>query len=62
MKKYAIKFVHVVEQTFTAIVEANNEDEAKSLFDADPFGNVKDEEPEDEQGIEIKIESVKEMD
>ncbi len=60
--KYAIEFKHVIEQTYTAIVEAENEEEARQIFDEDPFSNLEDEEPANEQGLEIIIESVKEMD
>ena len=60
--KYAIEFKHVIEQTYTAIVEAENEEEARQLFDKDPFSNLEDKEPSNEQGLEIIIEYVKEMD
>jgi len=60
--KYAIKFKHVIEQTYTAIVDAENEEEARQFFDEDPFSNLEDEEPSNEQGLEIKIKSIKEMD
>lgn len=60
--KYAIEFKHVIEQTYTAIVEAENEEEARQIFDEDPFSNLEDEEPANEQGLEIIIESIKEMD
>lgn len=59
--KYAIEFKHIVEQTYTAIVEAETEEEARNLFDKDPFSNLEDDEPSNEQGLEIIINSVEFM-
>lgn len=58
MKEYKIKFKHLVEQTFTAIIEAEDENHARQLFDEDPFSNLEDEEPANEQGLDIEIISV----
>ena len=55
MKTYHIKFKHTLEQTFTAIVEAESKKEAIELFEDDPFGNLVNEEPEDTQGLDIDI-------
>jgi hypothetical protein len=50
---YKINFKHLVENEYFAHVEANSKEEALKKFDEDPFEYV-DEEPYDEQGLEIK--------
>lgn len=37
MKKYVIKFEHVEESTYTAVVEANSYEEAMDIFEESPF-------------------------
>ena len=59
--KYAITFVHTVEQTYIAHIEADNELDAKELFNKDPFSCVVGE-PEDENGLEITIKSIEKED
>jgi hypothetical protein len=60
--KFAIKFKHTVEQTYTAIIEAENEVDAIAIFDEEPFEYLEDEEPSDEQGLRIDIIDVEEID
>jgi hypothetical protein len=59
MKKFKITFKHTVEITRNTIVEAETEEEAKALFDYEPFNN--DVEDEDEQGLEIEVLKVEEI-
>lgn len=59
--KYAIEFKHIIELNYEAIVEAKNKEEASELFYEDPFLYINDPEPTNEQGLEIVIESIKEM-
>lgn len=55
MKKFKITFVHTVEQTYEALVEAETEQEAKEKFGGNVFGNLINKDPIDEQGIDIDI-------
>jgi hypothetical protein len=55
MEKYRIKFKHTVEQTYCAVIKAKTKDEALEKFDEDPFGFLENEEPEDEQGLNIEV-------
>jgi hypothetical protein len=62
MAKYEIKFKHVLEQFYVAEIEAENENEARQLFDDDPFEYVGEGgEPYDEQGLDIIIEDIKKV-
>lgn len=62
MKKYEIKFKHVVELEYTSVVYAESESEARDAFENDPFEGVdNDQEPDDEQGLSIQIKSVEEI-
>ena len=58
--EYYIKFKHVIEETWTAVVNADTEEEAIEMFEDDPYEYVDDEQPEDSQGLEIKIIGVEE--
>ena len=57
-KKYIVTFKHTVEIEYTATVEADSEDQAEWLFLKDPFGF--DPEEQNNQGIDIEIESIDE--
>jgi hypothetical protein len=58
--EYVIEFKHLVEQTYKAIVEADSKEEAVRIFNEDPFSNLEDEDPIDEQGLEITIQYINE--
>ena len=60
--KYIINFTHTVEETYEAIVEASSKEEAKELFNEDPFKFVTTEEPIEVHGLDIKIDSIKKKD
>ena len=50
MKTYRIKFEHVEESTYTAVVEANSYEEAMDIFEESPFDYLENEEPDNVQG------------
>ena len=58
MKKYVIKFEHVEESTYTAIVEANSYEEAMDTFEESPFEDTKKEEPDNVQGLMYHVSEV----
>lgn len=60
MKKYVIKFEHVEESTYTAIVEANSYEEAMDIFEESPFDYLEDEEPEGVRGLTYHVSEVTE--
>lgn len=60
MKKYVIKFEHVKESTYTAIVEANSYEEAMDIFEESPFDYTKKEEPDYKQGLMYHVSEVTE--
>lgn len=60
MKKYVIKFEHVEESTYTAIVEANSYEEAMDIFEESPFEYTKKEEPDNVQGLMYHVSEVTE--
>ena len=60
MKKYVIKFEHVEESTYTAIVEANSYKEAMDIFEKSPFDYLEKEEPDNEQGLMYHVSEVTE--
>ena len=60
MKKYVIKFEHVEESTYTAIVEANSYEEAMDIFEESPFDYTKKEEPDTAQGLTYHVSEVTE--
>ena len=60
MKKYVIKFEHVEESTYTAIVEANSYEEAMDIFEENPFDYTKKEEPDKTQGVAWNVSEVTE--
>ena len=57
MKKYVIKFSHVEESEYTAVVEANSYEEAMDIFEESPF---EDEEPDTVQGLTYHVSEVTE--
>lgn len=60
MKKYVIKFEHVEESTYTAIVEAESYEEAMDIFEESPFDYLEDEEPDSVQGLTYHVSEVTE--
>lgn len=60
MKKYVIKFEHVEESTYTAIVEANSYEEAMDIFEESPFECTEEDEPDTVQGITYHVSEVTE--
>jgi hypothetical protein len=62
MKKYVIKFEHVEESEYTAIVEANSYEEAMDIFEESPFEYLEDEEPDSVQGYAFHVSEVTEDD
>lgn len=60
MKKYVIKFNHVEESEYTAVVEANSYEEAMDIFEESPFDFLEDEEPDYVQGHEFYVSKVTE--
>ena len=60
MKKYVIKFEHVEESTYTAIVEAESYEEAMDIFEESPFECIEEEEPDTVQGITYHVSEVTE--
>lgn len=60
MKKYVIKFEHVEESTYTAIVEANSYEEAMDIFEESPFEYIEDEESDTVQGQAFHVSKVSE--
>ena len=61
MAKYEIDFKHTVEESYTAIIEADSKDEALEMFDNDPFEYLIDEYPFDDQGLSIDVIEVREV-
>lgn len=60
MKKYVIKFEHVEESTYTAVVEANSYEEAMDIFEESPFECIEEEEPDTVQGLTYHVSEVTE--
>ena len=60
MNKYVIKFSHVEESKYTAIVEAESYEEAMDIFEESPFDYLEDEEPDSVQGHAIHVSKVTE--
>ena len=58
MKKYVIKFEHVEESTYTAVVEANSYEEAMDIFEESPFDYLEKEEPDNVQGLMYHVSEV----
>ena len=50
MNKYVIKFSHVEESEYTAIVEAESYEEAMDIFEESPFDYLEDVEPDSVHG------------
>lgn len=60
MNKYVIKFSHVEESEYTAIVEAESYEEAMDIFEESPFDYLEDEEPDSVQGQAFHVSKVTE--
>ena len=60
MNKYVIKFSHVEESKYTAIVEAESYEEAMDIFEESPFDYLEDEEPDSVQGQAFHVSKVTE--
>lgn len=60
MNKYVIKFSHVEESEYTAIVEAESYEEAMDIFKESPFDYLEDEEPDSVQGQAFHVSKVTE--
>ena len=60
MKKYEVVYKHLIERTVTCIVEAETEDEAEQKARDGEYEDS-DEDCAPEQGLEITIESVEEV-
>lgn len=60
MRKYVIKFSHVEESKYTAIVEAESYEEAMDIFEESPFEYLEDEEPDSVQGLTYHVSEVTE--
>lgn len=60
MNKYVIKFSHVEESEYTAIVEAESYEEAMDIFEESPFEYLEDEEPDSVQGHAFYVSKVTE--
>lgn len=60
MKKYVIKFSHVEESEYTAVVEAESYEEAMDIFEESPFEYLEDEEPDSVNGIDYYVSKVTE--
>lgn len=60
MKKYIIKFNHVEESEYTAVVEANSYEEAMDIFEESPFDYLEDKEPNSVEGIDYYVSKVTE--
>ena len=54
-KQYVIKFEHVEESTYTAVVEANSYKEAMDIFEESPFDYLEKEEPDNVQGLTYHV-------
>lgn len=60
--KYEITFTHTVEQKYKAIVDADDKESAREIFNEDQFRYVEGNgEPIDQQGLEINIDSIEEV-
>ena len=60
MNKYVIKFNHVEENEYTAVVEANSYEEAMDIFEESPFDYLEKEEPDGVEGIDYYVSKVTE--
>ena len=60
MKKYVIKFEHVEESKYTAIVEAESYEEAMDISEESPFDYLEDEEPDAVQRLTYHVSEVTE--
>lgn len=59
MNKYVIKFSHVEESKYTAIVEAESYEEAMDVFEKNPFAYAKKEEPDNRKSFDWNVSEVK---
>ena len=60
MNKYVIKFSHVEESEYTAIVEAESYEEAMNILKESPFDYLEDEEPDGVNRIDYYVSKVTE--
>jgi len=58
MNKYVIKFSHVEESEYTAIVEAESYEEAMDIFDENPFEFLESESPIHERSVDWNVSEV----
>ena len=58
MNKYVIKFSHVEESEYTAIVEAESYVEAMDAFEKSPFVYAKKEEPDNRESFDWNVSKV----
>lgn len=62
MKRFTIDFKHTVEETYTAIIDAETEEEAMEMFNESPFDYLMDEEPSQVDGLSIDVINTEEED
>lgn len=58
---YQIEFKWTVEEYYTTVIEANSEEEAREIFNENPFGYVNEGVPYDKQGLDIEINEINEV-
>lgn len=61
MKTFEITFKHTIEETYTAHIEAETEDEARELLEDEGFDHLVDEEPSNIDGLRIDIIKITEL-
>ena len=61
MKEFTVKFKHVVENSYVAVVKAENYEEAMNQFEANPFAYIKNGgSPKKSEGVAFNVNEVKE--
>ncbi len=61
MKTFRIKFKHTVEEYHTAVIEAEDLEEAKEIFEDETFEHLENEEPYETQGLSVEIIETEEL-
>ena len=61
MSKFRINFKHTIEEMYEAEIEADTLEEAKAIFDEEPFEHLTDDDPYSVQGLSIEIEEIEEV-
>ena len=61
MAKFKFDFKHTVEEMYEAEIEADTLEEAKAIFDEEPFEHLTNDEPYDVQGLNIEIEKIEKV-